>query len=638
MKRSTLVLLAPCLVAACVAASPSGAAASAIPAPKDVAYPGAVALSVDATDTAHGVYRVRETIPVQGPGDLILLYPKWIPGDHAPTGPIDRVADLTVHAGATAIAWTRDTLDVFAFHVAVPKGVSSVEVAFQYLTPVNTSVGRLEVSPGILVVDWNEVVLYPAGYYARRIPFDARLKLPQGWTPATALTVSSTSGSETAFERTTLATLVDSPVRAGRYLKRYDLAPGASVPVHLDLFAERPDLLDLKPEIVDRARALVAQARSLFGSQHYDHYDFLMSLSDVIDSDTTLEHHRSAAYGQDLRDFADYDKRAAGRDVIAHEYVHSWDGKFRRPSDLWVPSFNVPMQNSLLWVYEGGTQYWGWVLTARSGFWTPQEFLDRLAMAAAEYGTLPGRSWRALRDTTNDEIINPRRPMSWESWQRFEDYYGEGALIWLEADTLIRERSKGARSLDDFARTFFGVRDGSWETLTYTFDDVVKALNAVEPYDWAGFLKSRIDRIAPKAPLDGLTRGGYKLVYTDTPSELWKSRETQCKCADLTYSLGFVVDKDAALKNVRWGGPAFEAGLAAGTKLIAVDGIAYDSEKLLDAIKRAKGSTEPLELIVRNEDRFRTVRVDYHGGLRYPRLERDGSKSTLLDAIAAPRK
>jgi predicted metalloprotease with PDZ domain len=617
----------------------AASAAAAIPPPKDVAYPGAIALSVDATDIAHGVYRVRETIPVQGPGDLVLLYPKWIPGDHAPTGPIDRVAGLTVRAGAETIPWTRDTLDVYAFHVAVTKGVPSVDVEFQYLCPVDTKVGRLEVSPEILVVDWNEVVLYPAGYYARRIPVDARLKLPEGWTPATALAVSSTAGAETAFERTSLATLVDSPVRAGRYFKRYDLAPGAAVPVRLDLFAQRPDLLELKPEIVDKMRALVTQAGSLFGSQHYDHYDFLMSLSDVIGEGTTLEHHRSATYGQDLSDFADYDKRAAGRDVIAHEYVHSWDGKFRRPADLWTPSYDVAMQNSLLWVYEGGTQYWGWVLTARAGLWTPQEFLDRLAMGAAGYDTLPGRSWRALQDTTNDEIINPRRPMSWESWQRFEDYYGEGALIWLDADTLIRERSKGARSLDDFARAFFGVRDGSWEALTYTFDDVVKALDAVEPYDWATFLKSRLDRVAPKAPLDGLTRGGYKLVYTDTPSDLWKSREeTACKCSDLSYSLGFTVDKDATLKDVRWGGPAFDAGLVAGTKLIAVDGIAYDKDKLVDAIKRAKGTTEPLELIVRNEDRFRTVRIDYHDGLRYPHLERVADTPARLDEIAAPRK
>jgi len=543
-----------------------------------------------------------------------------------------------VHANGSRIEWTRDPVDVHAFHVAVPKGATSVEVDFHYLSPVSPSVGRVEITPDLLVLDWESVVLYPAGYFTRGIPVDVTLRLPEGWTLGTALETASQKGAVTTFQRVSLETLVDSPVRAGRHAKRYDLAPGDPVRVQLDLFAERPHLLELDPAIVESFRKLVRETYALFGSRHYDHYDFLVSLSDTIGWDTTLEHQRSAEYGSALLDFADWDETAAGRDVYAHEYVHSWNGKFRRPADLWTPNYNVPMRNSLLWVYEGGTQYWGKVLTARAGQWTRQQALEALAMSAAAFDVRTGRSWRALRDTTSDEIINPRRPMSWESWQRFEDYYGEGALIWLDADTLIRERSKGARSLDDFARAFFGIHDGSWTPVVYTFEDVVAALNRVEAYDWAGFLNARLDGNGPGAPLDGIRRGGYKLVFKETPSDYWKSGEKQRKTTDLTYSLGIVVDKEAILSSVEWGSPAFKAGLTSGTRLIAVNGVAFDAEQLVDVVKRSRAASEPIELLVRNDDRFRTVRLDYHGGLRYPHLERDPAQPARLDDILAPRK
>jgi predicted metalloprotease with PDZ domain len=611
---------------------------TAISAPKDVAFPGAIALSVDATDIDRRIFSVHETVPVTPGSEMVLLFPQWLPGTHAPVGPLDRLAGVVVHANGSRIEWVRDPVDVHAFHVAVPDGATSLELDFQYLSPVSPAVGRREVSPDLLVLDWESVVLYPAGYFTRGIAIDATLKLPAGWKAAAALETASQTESTTVFKRVPLETLVDSPVRAGRHLKTYDLAAGGPVPVKLDLFAERPDLLELDPPIVESLRQLVRQAYALFGSHHYDHYDFLVSLSDSIGGDTTLEHHRSAEYGSQLLDFAHWKDTAAGRDVYAHEYVHSWDGKFRRPADLWTPNYNVPMRNSLLWVYEGGTQYWGKVLTARAGLWTHQQALDALAMSAAELDTARGRSWRPLRDTTNDEIINPRRPLSWESWQRFEDYYSEGAFIWLDADTLIRERSKGARSLDDFAKAFFGIADGSWTPVVYTFEDVVAALNKVEPYDWAAFLHERLDAAGAGAPLDGIRRGGYKLVYDDTPGDLWKSEETRRKTTDLTYSLGFVVDKEATLSSVSWGSPAFKAGLTAGTKLVAVNGVAFDSEKLQDAVKLAKGTTMPLDLLVRTDDRFRTVSLDYHEGLRYPHLERDAAQPARLEDILAPRK
>jgi predicted metalloprotease with PDZ domain len=641
--RWPLFFAAWCLAGAAQADGTVGpqpaAPTAAIAAPEDVDFPGVVEVSVDATDLGRRIFRIHETLPVPPAVDLVLLYPKWLPGTHAPEGPLDRLAGLIVRVGGKQIQWVRDPVDVYAFHIAAPPGTTTVDVDFQYLSPVSHAVGRTEVTTDLLVLDWNAVVLYPAGYFARRIPVDVRLTLPDSWALGTALETASAAGPVTSFRRVSLETLVDSPVRAGRHLKRYDLAPGDTAPVHLDLLAERPDLLEIKSQVVDPLRALVQQAYKLFGSHHYDHYDFILSLSDTIGWDTTLEHHRSAEYGEPAADFADWDKTAGYRDVIAHEYTHSWDGKFRRPADLWTPNYNVPMRNSLLWVYEGGTEYWGQVLTARAGLWTKQQTLDSLAMMIAALEEAKGRSWRALQDTTADEIVNPRRPLSWGNWQRFEDYYEEGALIWLDADTLIRERSQSRRSLDDFARAFFSIENGSYTPIVYTFDDIVSALNSVEPYDWATFLRTRLDGHAAGAPLDGLHRGGYKLVFTETPSAYWTSVETtRTKSSDFTYSLGLVVDKEGALNSVAWDSPAFKAGLTAGTRLVAVNGIAWDPAKLREAVTLAKGQSAPIELLVRNDDRFRVVRVDYHDGLRYPHLERDASQPARLDDILAPRK
>jgi predicted metalloprotease with PDZ domain len=608
-----------------------------IPTARDVPYPGTIKLSVDVSDTARRVFKVHEEIPVSGGGELVLLYPRWLPGVHAPQGTIDRLAAIVVRAGNRELPWVRDVGDVFAFRVAVPAGVKVVTVDFQYLSPVNRAVGTREVGRELVALDWCATVLYPAGHFTRQIPVQASVILPAGWKAASALEPVSTRGGTVVFETAPLETVIDSPVRAGRFHKRYDLAPGDKTPVTLELMADRPDVLEVPPAILELQRALVQQAYRLFGARHYDRYRFLLQLSDDIGMDTTLEHHRSATYGDMLEAISDWDKTAAFRDVFAHEYVHSWDGKFRRPADLWTPDYNTPMRNSLLWVYEGGTQYWGEVLTARSGLWSKQQALDSLAMTAAYFDRVSGRSWRPLQDTTNDEIINPRRPMSWASWQRFEDYYSEGALIWLDADTLIREQTQGKKSLDDFARAFFGIEDGSYVPVTYTFDDVVKTLNGVHPHDWAGFLRQRLDgRKAP--PLDGITRGGYRLVFRDRPSDFWMSmEETRLKGVDHTYSIGIVIDKDAIVAEVLWESPAWKAGLTAGSRIVAVDGLAFEPPRLAKAIQHAKGTKTAIELLIQHDNLFRTVRLDYHDGLRYPHLERDPKRPALLDAIHAPR-
>jgi predicted metalloprotease with PDZ domain len=423
---------------------------------------------------------------------------------------------------------------------------------------------------------------------------------------------------------------------AGRYLKRFDLDPNGNVPVHLDVVADRPELLDAKPEQIEAHRALVRQAYKLFGSHHYDHYDFLFSLSDHMGG-IGLEHHQSSEDGTVPDFFTAWDRNPDTRNLLPHEFTHSWNGKFRRPADLWTPNFNVPMRDSLLWVYEGQTQYWGYVLETRAGLLTKQQMLDTLAITAAVYDHRIGREWRNLQDTTNDPIEAMRRPMPWLSWERNEDYYSEGELLWLDADTLIREQSHGQKSLDDFARAFFGVNDGSYVPVTYTFDDLVDALNRVQPHDWARFLRDRLNGHGPGAPLDGIKRGGYKLVYTDTPTDYFKAAETRRKITDLTYSLGFVVAGDSRLTDVAWEGLAYKSGLTLGSQIVAIDGTSFDPDRLKDAVRNAKTSGAAIELLVKNEDRYRTFRLDYHEGLRYPRLERDPSVPARLDDIFAPR-
>ena len=501
----------------------------AIPTPQDIAYPGGtIQLSVDVTQPAQGIMRVHETIPVAKSGPLTLYYPSWLPGNHKASGPINMLAGLTFHAGGQVVPWRRDTIDVYAFHVDVPEGAREVTADFQYLSPVESREGRVVSTDVIVNLEWNAVVLYPAGYFARRIPVQAEVKLPSGWGIGTAL-----EGDNGRFKTTTLETLIDSPLLAGKYFSRVDIDPGAKVPVHLDIVADRPNQLKIAPEQLAAHKALVQQAYKLYGSHHYDHYDFLLGLSAHVGGEG-LEHHQSSEDITTEKYFTQRDKTFAGRDLLPHEYTHSWNGKFRRPADLWTPNYDVPMRGSLLWVYEGQTQFWGYVLAARSGLWNKQQALDAYAELAALYSTQAGRQWRPLEDTTLDPVISNRQPLPWRNYQRSEDYYNEGLMLWLDADSLIREKTGGKKSLDDFAKAFFGINDGSFVPVTYTFDDVVKTLNDVMPYDWAGFLHAHVDQLA-KPPMDGITRGGYRLVYADKPSARTVSNNSQRKQENLSY-------------------------------------------------------------------------------------------------------
>ena len=613
-----------------------------IPAPRDIPYPGTLTVAIDATDLTHGIFAIKETVPLAGPGPVVLTYPRWLPGAHNPGGSIDKVAGLIIHAGGQRVEWKRDPVEVTAFHIDPPAGAKTLEVEFQFLSPVSTREGRVVMTPEMLNAEWISLALYPAGYFTRDIPVKASIKLPEGWKYATALETERDEGPKeggqwTHFKTVPFNTFADSPLIAGKYYKRVDLDPGGVAPVHLDVIADAPEELATTPVQIEAHKALVQQAYAVFGSHHYDHYDFLFTISDKMGGNG-LEHHQSSEDGVQPGYFAEWDKGSAGRDLLAHEYTHSWDGKFRRGADLWTPTFNVPMRDSLLWVYEGQTQYWGYVLAARAGLMSKQDTLDAIAMTAATYDHRIGREWKALADTTNDPIVSSRRPMSWLSWQRSEDYYSEGQLIWLDVDTLIRETSGGKRSLDDFARAFFGVYDGSYVTQTYTFEDVVRTLNSIQPYDWASFLKTRLEGHGPGAPLDGLKRGGYRLVYTDKPSAYAKDAESKRHVTDFTYSLGFGVNKDGQFTDVLWESPAFKAGLTADTQILAVNGLNYDADTLKRAITAAKTGTAPIELLVKIANHYRTVRIDWHEGLKYPHLEKIGTGDGALDAILTPKK
>ncbi|MCR5875576.1 PDZ domain-containing protein [Phenylobacterium sp. J426] len=642
MRSSALALVALLAAGTAVAQPSQGPQPTPLPPPvaepRDVAYPGVITVDVDATDLERRIFRVRQTIPVTAPGPMTIHFPKWVPGGHAPRNPIYNIAGLTFRADGQPLAWKRDPIEVFSFHVTPPAGARTLEVEFQHVTPTAADQGRVLITPEMLNAQWISLAMYPAGYYMRRIPVDASIRLPAGWGYGTAMETESEAGGVVRFKRTDFDTFTDSPLFAGKYFKRYDLDTSGKSPVRLNIVADRPELLAATPEQIEKHRELVRQADKLFGARHFDHYDFLLALTERMGG-IGLEHQRSSENGTTPTYFTEWSKTAPARNLLPHEYAHSWDGKYRRPADLWRPTLNEPMRDSLLWVYEGQDQYWGFVLGARSGLVTKQQTLDALAMTAATFSEgRPGAQWRSVEDTTNDPILAGRRPIPWTSWQRSEDYYSEGQLVWLDVDTLIRERSGGRKSLDDFAKAFFGVNDGEWkQPLTYTFEEVVETLNKVQPYDWGKFLDVKLRQVSPEFPLAGVERGGYRLIYTETPTDYWTDNEASRKIVDLTYSGGLVLNREARITGVLWDSAAFKAGLTVGDQILAVNGIAYDTGRFKEAIKAAKAG-EPISLIVKDGDHFRTVAFEWRGGLRYPRLERIEGAPDRLGSIYAPRK
>jgi predicted metalloprotease with PDZ domain len=625
-----LILLLVALLAAPQATSQPGwtpPARAEIPV-RDVAYPGTIVLDVDARRSSQRILSAREVIPVAAAGTLTLRYPQWLQANHAPTGAVGSFANLRFAAGGKPLAWRRDPVDMYAFHVDVPAGVRSIEAMFDV---VGTGAGRAFATPDLLGLQWERVLLYPAGHFARRIAIRPSVHLPEGMTGVSALDGEPRSG-RVAYSETDVETLVDSPMFAGRHFKAWPLRRG----VDLDVVAERPEDLAATPEQIETHARIVDQVDRLMGRvRHFDHYDFLLALQED-GFGGGVEHHRSSENGSVRGYFTDWASTPTLRGLLPHEYFHSWNGKFRRPAATWRPDFHVPIENELLWVYEGQTSYWDIVLGARSGMVPRDVALGELASHAAGYEVQAGRAWRPLADTVNQPIIAYGAAQPYPSAQRGVDYYNESALIWLDADTLIRQRSGGKRSLDDFARSFFGIRDGDRGVVTYRFDDVVAALNAVEPYDWASFLRDRIDRPGAPAPMGGIERGGYRLVFRDTPNPYDKANMGLRRYLDLTHSLGGRVSAAGVLTDVRWGGPLFAAGLAGGATIAAVDGEAYSDEAIKAAITRAKTAKAPIRLLVREGKRVREVAIDYRDGLRWPWLEKPAAGEALLDRALAP--
>ncbi len=608
----------------------------AIEAPRDTPFPGTIHLQVDATDVTHRLYRLRETIPVAHAGAMTLLFPQWSPGDHSPNGPLDKLAGLTMSSGGRRLHWRRDPIQVYAFHVDLPAASVSLELEYQYVSAVLPNIGSVLVLPSMLDLEWQDVVLYPAGYFARDLTFSATVTLPAGWKSVSAL--DSTRTADTLhLAPVSLETLVDSPVMAARYLKQIVLT-NDPVPVRLDIAADDPAALEATPEWINGYKNLVAQSYKLFGAHHFDHYDFLLWLSASF-GPAYYEHHRSGenSFSPDLltQPFQD---TVAYHGFLAHGYVHTWNGMFRVPAGMWTPNLNTPQQDALLWVFEGLTSYWEDVLTARAGLWSRQNALDAFATLAIKESTQPATAWRPLEDVSYEPIIEGRGPQSWPSWQRdLFDSYQQGELIWLDIDTLIRQQTSEKKSLDDFARLFFGAHDGSFEADPYTLEDMVAALNQVMPFDWNSFLTAKLEDYSAASSTDGLQRGGYHLIEKSEPTPYSIGREASLGAADLRSSVGLLVDKAGSIAEVTWNGPAYQAGVIAGGSIATVDGQPFSITGLKEAIQRANGGN-PIKLTVKRGKNTYSFAITWSGGLRYAAMERVPGTPPLLEDILAARQ
>jgi predicted metalloprotease with PDZ domain len=595
-----------------------------------------VTISVDATHAPRKIFHASLKIPANA-GDLTLYYPKWIPGEHAPDGPVVDLAGLFFKANGQTVKWRRDLLDGFTIHVDVPAGVNEIDAELDFLSPATFEGGFSAGSSAtdkLAVISWNQVLLYPKGWKSDEINYTASLKIPGGWKFGTPLPITGQSGNEIHFATVSLTTLVDSPVITGEFLKVVPLAQDP--PTEMDIAADSAAALDAPAEVWDHYKSLVDQAQKLFGAHHYRDYHFLYTLSDHV-AHFGLEHHESDDSRVDERALVDDSARKLSADLLPHEYVHSWNGKYRRPYDLATPDYQQPMQDDLLWVYEGLTNYLGFVLTARSGLLTQDQDRDDLAITAAQLDHLPGRQWRNLQDTADAAPELYFAPQAWYSWRRSTDFYSEDTLNWLWVDVLIRQQSRGKKSIDDFCHFFHGAPSTGPALKTYTFDDVVNALNQVVPYNWRGFWTERLTNHGPGAPLGGIDGSGWKLVYDQAPSEMLSNMATMEHFVPAGLALGLSLREDGGITDTIENEIAAKAGIGPGMKLVAVNGRRFSPEILRDAIKAARGSSATVDLLVENTDYYKTYKLDYHGGEMYPHLVRDESKPDFLSEILKPR-
>jgi len=599
-----------------------------------------VRLDVDATDARLRLFHVHLTVPAK-PGALTLMYPQWIPGEHMPSGPITNLVGLKIQAGGQTVAWRRDDVNMFAFHVDVPAGASSLDVTFDSISPPDASgfTDGASATTELAVLNWNQFLLYPQGAQPDKTQYQASLRVPNGWKYGTALPIRRESGNEIEFQPAPLTTLIDSPVSTGAHYRTIDLGSDLGAPHYLHLAGDSAQAVDIPKDLAAEFKNLVSETGALFGTRHYRDYHFLLTLSDHV-AHFGLEHHESSDDRVDERTLIDSGPRTQSAFLLPHEFTHSWNGKFRRPAGLTSGTedgaYDTPMKGDLLWVYEGLTEYLGEILTPRSGLWTPEEFRESLAITAAALDTEYGRTWRPLEDTAVAAQLLYNASDDYGAYRRSVDYYPEGTLIWLEADATIRQLSHGARSLNDFCRAFHGGPGGAPAMKTYTFPDVVAALNDVQPYDWATFLNQRLHSTAPHAPLGGIQLAGWKLAYDDVRSDFWKSYEDVFKGVDLSYSIGLKVKEDGTITDVALNGPAAKAGVAPATKLIAVNTRQFNPTVLREAIQATRSDTAPLALLIKSGEYYKTCSVDYRGGERYPHLVRDPGTPDVLTQIIAP--
>ncbi len=634
-------------IAACLLAAPLANHAQSPPQP--------IRLTVDVTDAPRRILHAEETLPVK-PGAQTLVYPKWIPGEHGPTGPIDDLAGLFITANGQQLAWRRDDVDQFAFHITVPPGVAELKIKLDFLATAAASgfSAGASTSANLALVSWNTVVLYPEGAKASEVMVEPSARIPESWKYGTALTKVGGGASDPSFQKVSLEQLVDSPLLTGRYFREWSLAAETSPKHYLDVAADGPEDLQIRPELLAGFNNLVRETGALYQSRHYNSYHFLMTLSDQV-AHFGLEHHQSSDDRIPEKSFLDPNLELLAGGLLPHEFTHSWNGKYRRPAGLATPNYQEPMKGELLWVYEGLTEYLGNILTARSGIWSAEQYREALALTAATMDARPGRTWRDLEDTAVAAQILYSSSDAWDNWRRSVDYYPEGELLWLEADTIIRKQTGGKKSLNDFCARFYGGTTGGLagntepKVVPYTFDDVVQNLNAVAPYDWAGFLRERITAKQEHAPLGGITNSGWKLAYTEKPTGYMAAAEKGGLNA--WWSLGLKVNEDGKVGDVLKGSPADRAGFGPSMQIVAVSGRAYDDDLLRAALDQAREGQEkdaandqesmpenkgPIEFIVSNTSYFKVLKVDYHGGQRYPYLEQVKGEKDVLGEILKP--
>ena len=596
-----------------------------------------IGLRVDATGVPSNVYHAHLTIPVTA-GPLTLYYPKWIPGEHGPTGPINGLTGLQFSANGRSVPWHRDLVDMFTFHVDVPDSASALDVDLDFLAPApgaNFTAGA-STSPRLGLLSWNTVLLYPQTAGGSDVlQVAATLRIPAGWNYATALETRGRNGDEIQFEETSLTTLVDSPVQLGTILRKIDIPNKTGLRHTLNLLSESKEATETPDDFATQYGRLIDETSALFGANHYRHYDWLFTLSDAV-AHFGLEHHESSDDRVAEKTLREDPSRKWVSTLLSHEFVHSWNGKYRRPAGLATGNYDKAMTGELLWVYEGLTQYLGDLLPVRSGILSADDYRENLAATVAQMNQHVGRTWRPLLDTAVAAQLLYEAPGASTNWRRSVDYYPEGELVWLDADMTIRSLTSGKRSLDDFCRAFYGGTSGHPQLKPYTFDDIVAALNGVAPNDWRTFLNQRLTSTAATAPVGGIEQAGWHLVYNNKPNTVLQVNDERNHGADLSASLGFTVKENGSVGDVVPNSIAARAGLAPGARIIAVNGRAFDLKRLRDIVKASISATAPTEIIIRNGDFFTTASVDYRGGERYPHLERVTGKPDWMEALVKP--